>query len=76
MNYDLLLNLALEKVKEIPANQEFELKDLFEPRQWEELGNYRGSLGTKFRKIIEQNELGIDQLQRAARQSNKYIKRR
>lgn len=73
MNYDLLLDFALEKAKEMPENQEFELKDLFEHDQWENLGSYRGSLGTKFRKRIEQNDLGIEQVQKAARKSNKYI---
>ena len=73
MNYDSLLNSALEKAKEMPTNQAFELKDLFEPDQWAEMGNYRGPLGTKFRKIIEENDLGIERVQRAARQSNQYI---
>ena len=75
MNYDSLLNFALEKAKQMPENQAFELKDLFEPDPWAEMGNYRGPLGTKFRKIIEENDLGIERVQRAARQSNQYINR-
>lgn len=75
MNYDSLLSFALEKAKQMPENQEFELKDLYDPDQWAGMGNYRGPLGTKFRKIIEENDLGIERVQRAARQSNKYINR-
>lgn len=73
MDYELLIDEALQKAKEIPSNKAYELKDLFDIDTWESFGNYRGALGNKFRKRIAQEDLGIKQIQQAARLSNKYI---
>lgn len=75
MNYERLINEAIKKIQEIPANEPFELSDLFEDDVWRNLGNYRGSFGKKFRETIEdKDELGIIRVEIAKRQSNVYLK--
>ena len=75
MNYEMALNMAFQAMENLPKGKEFELKDLFSVEDWEGFGNYRGQLGTKFLKKIESGNFDVERTQKAARQSNRYIKK-
>lgn len=70
---DILLKQAITNIPTLNPGQEFELKNLFQPEQWEAICvEDRRELGTMFSEYVENN--GVVFVERQTNRHNKYKK--